>query len=139
MRCHPVNLVWVGIISYTAIPFITKDNFPVKIGILFQTHASPVSDQTKLSIVTNFEIMAPQCWGQICQVQVGETPRTWYGDLTSLPKYYITDLTDAAKTTWPPQITNIHSPLMEIPLVGLKCLISWSKFRNCLHPLDLSK
>ena len=68
MHCHLVNLVWVGIIPYMTIVLVniaidpkiclfTKDNFLAKIGVLFQMLRSPVSEQTVLSMVVNFELL----------------------------------------------------------------------------------
>ncbi|EFN80660.1 hypothetical protein EAI_02813, partial [Harpegnathos saltator] len=62
MHCYLLNLVWVGVVPYTApwlvniaiypkMRLIAKDDFSAKIGILFQMLRSPVSEQTALSMV----------------------------------------------------------------------------------------
>lgn len=71
-----MNLVWVGVVPYTAIMLvniaihpklrlIAKDDFSAKIGILFQTLRGPVSEQTALPMVINFELL-----GQLDLVRV---------------------------------------------------------------------
>ncbi|EFN79312.1 hypothetical protein EAI_12098, partial [Harpegnathos saltator] len=68
MHCYLLNLVWVGVVPYTAIMLVNiaihqkmrlvaKDDFSAKIGVLFQMLRSPVSEQTALSMVINFELL----------------------------------------------------------------------------------
>lgn len=68
MYHHLVNLVWVGIVLYTAIVFvnithsskkrsIAKDSSFAKIDVLFDTLQSPLSEQPALSLVLNFELL----------------------------------------------------------------------------------
>ncbi|VVC38682.1 Hypothetical protein CINCED_3A008449 [Cinara cedri] len=68
MQCYLLNLVWVGIVPNTAIllvniaihpkmRFVTKDDFSAKIRVLFQTLRNPVSKQSALSMVINFELL----------------------------------------------------------------------------------
>ena len=76
MHCHLMNLLWVGVIPYTAdllvykaihpkMRLVAKDDFSAKIGVLFQTLRCPVSKQTALSVVINFELL-----GQLDLVRV---------------------------------------------------------------------
>ena len=76
MHCHLVNLLWVGIVPYTAIVLVNvaihpkiclvaKDDFSTKIGVLFQMLQSLVSEQTALSMVVMFELL-----GQLDLVRV---------------------------------------------------------------------
>ena len=62
MYCHLVNLVWVGVVSYTVIVLVNivihpkmhlvaEDDFSAKIPVLYQMLRSPVSEQTVLSMV----------------------------------------------------------------------------------------
>ena len=71
-----MNRVWVGGVPYTAIllvniaihpkmHLVAKDDFPGKIGVLFQMLRNPCSEHTALSMVINFELM-----GQLDLVQV---------------------------------------------------------------------
>ncbi|GJQ76691.1 hypothetical protein Trydic_g15544 [Trypoxylus dichotomus] len=63
-----VNLMWVGVVVYTAIilvnvaihpkvRLIVKDDFSVNIAVLLQALRSPGSDQAALSMVINFELL----------------------------------------------------------------------------------
>ena len=76
VHCHLVNIVWVGVVPYTAIllvniaihpkmRLVTKDDFSAKIGVVFQTLRSPVSKQTALSMVINLKLL-----GQLDLVRV---------------------------------------------------------------------
>jgi hypothetical protein len=68
--------MWIGIAPYTAIlfvyiaihpkmRFVTKDDFSAEIGIFFQTLRNPVSEQTALFMIINFELL-----GQLDLVRV---------------------------------------------------------------------
>ena len=64
--CHPIyGNCAVNIAIYPKMCLIAKDDFSAKIGILFQMLRSPVSEQTALSMVINFELL-----GQMDLVQV---------------------------------------------------------------------
>lgn len=73
---HLMNLVWVGVVPYTAIVFVNmvirpkmclvaKDDYSAKIGVLIQMLRSPLSEQSALFMVINSKLL-----GQLDLVRV---------------------------------------------------------------------